>query len=491
MEYTKALETGWKPPVRVRGMTQAECNMIREKWHILVEGVDAPPPISSFKDLKLPADVIEYLRSQGILRPTPIQIQGLPVALSGRDMVGVAFTGSGKTLAFGLPMVMLALQDEVTLPLEPGEGPVGLCLAPSRELATQTFEVVNGFIQALRPPAHPQLRSVLIIGGMDGREQTDPIQRYGVHVAVATPGRLKDHLKRRRMNLDICRYLSLDEADRMVDLGFEDDLREVMSYFKGQRQTLLFSATMPEKINTFARTALVQAVTVNVGRAGAVNLDVIQEIEYVKQEDKLVHLLDSLQKTPPPVMIFSENKADVDSIHEYLLIKGVDAVAVHGGKAQEDRQAAIARFKAGDQDVLIATDVASKGLDFPNIQHVVNFDMPDEIENYVHRIGRTGRAGRTGVATTFINRLTPETTQLDLKHLLQEAKQRIPPALEALDDPMDIAAEVAAISGIKGCAYCGGLGHRVTECPKLNSVNERAAKGARDFFGADGFGGET
>ena len=223
-------------------------------------------------------------------------------------------------------------------------------------------------------------------------------------------------------------------------------------------------ATMPTKIQNFARSALVKPVTVNVGRAGAANLDVIQEVKYVKQEAKIVYLLECLQKTPPPVLVFCENKADVDDIHQYLLLKGVEAVAIHGGKDQEEREYAISSFKAGKNDVLVATDVASKGLDFPDIQHVINYDMPAEIENYVHRIGRTGRCGKTGIAPTFINKNQSETTLLDLKHLLQEAKQRIPPVLAELNDPMEDGDTISTASGVKGCAYCGGLGHRIRDC---------------------------
>lgn len=172
----------------------------------------------------------------------------------------------------------------------------------------------------------------------------------------------------------------------MVDMGFEDDVRNIMSFFKRQRQTLLFSATMPQKIRTFAESALVKPVIVNVGRAGAANLDVIQQVEYVKQEARMVYLLECIQKTAPPVMIFAENKNDVDDIHEYLLLKGIDAVAVHGSKDQEERNFAIHAFKTGKADVLVATDVASKGLDFTGIQHVINYDMPKDIEDYGIRL---------------------------------------------------------------------------------------------------------
>ncbi|XP_028795927.1 DEAD-box ATP-dependent RNA helicase 35-like [Neltuma alba] len=488
--YTEPLPTGWKPPLPIRRMSKKQRDLIRKQWHILVDGEDIPPPIKNFKDMRFPESILNKLKAKGIVQPTPIQVQGLPVILSGRDMIGIAFTGSGKTLVFVLPMIMLALQEEIMMPIVPGEGPFGLIVCPSRELARQTYEVVEQFLMPLRETGYPELRPLLCIGGVDMRSQLEVVKK-GVHIVVATPGRLKDMLAKKKMNLDNCRYLTLDEADRLVDLGFEDDVREVFDHLKAQRQTLLFSATMPTKIQNFARSALVKPVIVNVGRAGAANLDVIQEVEYVKQEAKIVYLLECLQKTPPPVLIFCENKADVDDIHEYLLLKGVGAVAVHGGKDQEEREYAIAAFKSGKKDVLVATDVASKGLDFPDIQHVINYDMPAEIENYVHRIGRTGRCGRTGIATTFINKNQSETTLLDLKHLLQEAKQRIPPVLADLNDPMEDNDEITGKSGVKGCAYCGGLGHRIRDCPKLEHQKSMAiANSRKDYFGGGGYRGE-
>lgn len=492
--YTQVMQTGWKPPLRHRLMAEEEHQRVRDKYYIICEGHHLPPPIPSFEDMKLPPAILRHLKSQGINRPTPIQMQGLPVILSGRDMIGIAFTGSGKTLAFALPLVMMALQEEVRMPLQPGEGPVGLILGPSRELQTQTYDVVRAFASAIREGADRtssvELRTMLAIGGVDMRSQADEVRNTGVHMVVATPGRLKDLLSRRRMNLDICRYICLDEADRMVDLGFEEDIREIMSFFRGQRQMLMFSATMPMKIKAFAESALVDPVTVNVGRAGATNLDIIQEVEYVKEENKLVFLLECLQKSPPPVLIFAENKKDVDLIHQFLLLKGVEAVASHGSKDQEERSWAIEQFKAGKKDVLIATDVASKGLDFQGVQHVINYDMPEEIENYVHRIGRTGRRGKTGLATTFINKNQSESILLDLKHLLQEAKQRVPPVLQALHDPMDELKELEAVSGTKGCVYCGGLGHRIADCPKLRSDTRDAGRKQKDHFGSGGFGAE-
>ena len=492
--------SGWKPRARLRlgpgaARAAAAAASLREANRIMVDGADAPPPVPSFADAKLPRPLLEALAGKGITRPSPIQMQGLPVALSGRDLIGIASTGSGKTLAFGLPLLMAALQEEVRLPLAGGEGPVGLVIAPSRELARQTHQVLEEFAGALAGGggggSFPPLRCMLCTGGVDSRAQGDAVRAGGVHAISATPGRLKDLLSRRRLNLDTCRYLCLDEADRMVDLGFEDDVRAVLSFFRAPRQTVMFSATMPPKIAAFAASALVDPVTVHVGRAGAASLDVIQEVEYVKAEARLPYLLDALQKTAPPVLVFAEGQRDVDDILEFLLMKGVEAVATHGGKDQEDRSAAVDAFKDGRADVLVATDVASKGLDFPDVRHVINFDLPAAIEDYTHRIGRTGRGGKTGVATTFVNRAAGESILLDLKRLLEEAKQRVPPFLAGLDDPDAELQAAAEAAGLKGCAFCGGLGHRITACPKLDAQNRETQRKQKDWFGSGGFGGEV
>lgn len=260
---------------------------------------------------------------------------------------------------------------------------------------------------------------------------------------------------------------------------------------------------MPKKIQNFAKSALVKPVTVNVGRAGAASVNITQEVEYVKPESRIPHLLQSLQKTPPPVLIFAEKKSDVDAIHEYLLMKGVEAVSIHGSKEQEERTWAIDKFKSGEKDVLVATDVASKGLDFPDIQHVINFDMPEDIENYVHRIGRTGRRGQTGFSTTFINRSIEEAILLDLKHLLIEAKQKVPEFLQNLGGEIPIDVDTGEnflqifdkysffnliksfkITEEAGCTYCGGLGHRITNCPKLEAQQSKTASslGRKEFL---------
>uniref|UniRef100_A0A4W3JLY5 Probable ATP-dependent RNA helicase DDX41 n=1 Tax=Callorhinchus milii TaxID=7868 RepID=A0A4W3JLY5_CALMI len=478
--YDDPIKTSWAPPRYIRSMPEARNERVRKKYHILVEGEGLPCPVKHFKEMKFPAAILKGLKKKGILHPTPIQIQGIPTVLAGRDMIGIAFTGSGKTLVFTLPMIMFCLEQEKRLPFSKREGPYGLIICPSRELARQTHGIIDYYCRLLEEDGSPQLRCALCIGGMSVKEQMEVVKR-GVHMMVATPGRLMDLLQKKMVSLDICRYLSLDEADRMIDMGFEEDIRTIFSYFKGQRQTLLFSATMPKKIQNFAKSALVKPITINVGRAGAASLDVIQEVEYVKEEAKMVYLLECLQKTPPPVLIFAEKKADVDAIHEYLLLKGVEAVAIHGGKDQEERTKAIEAFREGNKDVLVATDVASKGLDFPNIQHVINYDMPEEIENYVHRIGRTGRSGKTGIATTFINKACDESVLMDLKALLLEAKQKVPPVLQVLQTGDETMLD---IEGERGCTFCGGLGHRITDCPKLEAMQTKQVSniGRKDYL---------
>ncbi|VVB15676.1 unnamed protein product [Arabis nemorensis] len=417
--YTEPLFTGWKPLLHITRLSNKQRDLIRKQLNIEVNGEDIPPPIKIFKDMKFPRPILDKLKEKGIVQPTPIQAQGLHVVLSGIDMIGIAFTSSGKTMVFVLPIIMIALQEQMRMPIGPGEGPIALIVCPSRELARQTYEVVEEFVAPLVEAEYPRL---LCIGRVDMRSQLEVMKR-GIHIVVATLGRLKDMLAKKKMSLDACRYLTLDEADRLVDLGFEDDIRQVFDHFKSQRQTLFFSATMPTKIQMFATSALVKPVNVKVGRSGATNLDVIQEIEYVKQEAKI-----EWKQWP--------------SMEE---------------KIKKTENMPSLRLKLGKKHVLVATDVASKGLDFPDIQHVINFDMSADIENYVHRIGRTGRCGKTGIATTFINKNQSETTLLDLKHLLQEAKQTIPPILSELNDLMGTAETIAKASGVKGCANYDGI----------------------------------
>ncbi|XP_067941903.1 probable ATP-dependent RNA helicase DDX41 isoform X2 [Watersipora subatra] len=484
IEYTEPIKTGWRAPRYIQERSEEKHAKIREKHCIQTQGEDLPPICQTFQECKFPRSVIHALKKKDILKPSPIQMQGLPTVLSGRDLIGVAYTGSGKTMVFILPIIMFCLEQEKRLPFIANEGPYGMIIVPSRELARQIYEVLQYYCRSLDRDGHGRLRTSLCIGGVNVKEQMDVI-RKGVHIVVCTPGRILDILNKKMMNMDMCRYVVFDEADRMIDMGFEEDVRTIFSFFKGQRQTLLFSATMPKKIQNFALSALVKPITVNVGRAGAASTNVKQIVEFVKPEARIVHILDCLQRTAPPVLIFAEKKRDVDAIHEYLLLKGVEAVATHGDKDQEDRSWAVDQFKSGKKDVLVATDVASKGLDFPGIQHVINFDMPEDIENYVHRIGRTGRSGAKGVSTTFVNQSCDETILLDLKHLLMEAKQFVPDFLRVLESDLTQFED----HGVEaGCSYCGGLGHRIADCPKLEATTSKEARqiGRRDYLASGG-----
>lgn len=225
VKRTESLTTTWTPPRYIAAKTEAENEEVRNKWHILIEGEGCPPPIKSFAEMKVPKCILDALQKNNISRPTPIQVQGIPALLSGRDLVGIAFTGSGKTLTFSLPMVMFALEEELNMPLEGKEGPIGLILCPSRELARQTFEVVQYYCDALKNAGYPEIRAALCIGGESNNSLVEVAQRKGIHCIVATPGRLNDHLNKKRLNMDICKYLVLDEGDRMLDLGFDEEVR--------------------------------------------------------------------------------------------------------------------------------------------------------------------------------------------------------------------------------------------------------------------------
>ena len=465
ISYTETIKTSWRPPSRLVARGEDYFSAIRAKFGILVEGEQIPPPCTTFEQMKLLPSLIKALKKNGISKPSPIQIQAIPVVLSGRDLIGVAHTGSGKTLVFILPILLLTLEQQLIRKFIPEEGPYALVVCPSRELARQSFEIFSLYGKIF------DLKIGLVVGGGNPAEQAKLV-RHGLHIIVATPGRLLDMLRKQSLALYSTRILVLDEADRMIDLGFEEDVRNLFSFFKGQRQSLLFSATMPKKILSFARSALVKPVTVNVGRAGAANARICQQVEYVRQEDKIARLLPTLAKTSPPVLIFAFKKQDVDAILEYLLLKGVAAVAVHADKLQEERTKNIDMFKKREKDVLVATDVASKGLDFQDVQHVINFDMPDDIEDYVHRIGRTARSGKKGMATTFVNKSCSQSLLLDLKHLLLEAGQELPPFLQALESE----------EGEGGCSYCGGLGHRITACPKLDKIQGKKNAAGKDFL---------
>jgi ATP-dependent RNA helicase DDX41 len=270
---------------------------------------------------------------------------------------------------------MISLYEEDREPLKKG-GPFVMIIVSSRELAIQLHEMVNNLIKYLLREQYPLIRSILCIGGVDIKYQVEDIQK-GVHIMIGTPGRVSDLLDKKKFDTELCKYLVLDEADRLLDMGFDEEIKKVLGRFKNVRQKLVFGSTMPKKFQEFIKACLNKPVTINIGNR--YNYNVIQEIEYIRDDSKLLYILTSLQKTPPPAIIFCENKNDVDEVTEYLALKGIDVCSLRGDKDQEERNTAIKEFKAGLRDVLVCTDIVSKGLDFLNIEHVINYDMPKEV----------------------------------------------------------------------------------------------------------------
>ncbi|OAF71331.1 hypothetical protein A3Q56_00910 [Intoshia linei] len=460
----------WKPPIYRQNYSREQILKICDDYGIEIVGNNLITPLTDFYEMQFPYCILEELKSNDIRKPTNIQIITLPNVLSGRDVIATASTGSGKTLAFVLPAVMFSLEQEIALPFHSNEGPMALIICPSRELARQIFNVIENITKVLANVSYPQIKTLLCVGGSPMTDQISILSR-GVHIVVATPGRLTAFIKSRQINMTLCQYVVLDEADRMIDTGFVEEIGTVFKSLPKKRQTILFSATMPKNIEEFALKTLINPLIIKTGRAGSATLRVVQNVEFVLPLDRYTKLLESFEKTKPPVLIFAEKKHEVDKIHQYLLIKSLRVAAIHGGKNQCERDKAIDDFRSKNMDILVATDVASKGLDFKLLNHIINFDMPKEIDIYVHRIGRAGRGKNKGLATTYVNHSCDHTVLLDLKHLLIEAKQKIPDFLIPLE-----ASYISKlfVAGALGCSYCGGLGHRVMDCPKLES--KRALK---------------
>jgi ATP-dependent RNA helicase RhlE len=346
----------------------------------------------SFAALGLSEPLLRALDAAELTVPTPIQAQAIPHLLAGRDALGIAQTGTGKTAAFGLPL----LQHLAALEGRPGpKGVRALILAPTRELAIQIGQSLDGFGRNLR------LRRAVVFGGV-GLEPQVRALAGGVDILVATPGRLADLLKRGALRLDGVRHLVLDEADRMLDMGFVKEVMRIVERLPKERQSLLFSATMPEAIRLLGDRILKNPIRVEV-TPETVAVDRIEQhlfrVEAREKRALLVRLL-----ADPAIrrgVIFTRTKRGADRVAEHLREAGIDCDALHGNKSQGARQKALARFKAGTTRILVATDIAARGIDVADITHVVNFEMPNEPESYVHRIGRTARAGRSGVAISF------------------------------------------------------------------------------------------
>ncbi|MEM6890398.1 MAG: DEAD/DEAH box helicase [Pseudomonadota bacterium] len=348
--------------------------------------------MSDFDMMGLPAVLLERLQTLGIDKPTPIQTQAIPHALRGRDVMGLAQTGTGKTAAFGLPLLaqMLELPGRVA-----SRSIRGLVLAPTRELAQQIAANLRGFSDTT------SLKVQVVVGGQSINTQMRRLER-GADLLIATPGRLLDLLGRRALTLDETVFLVLDEADQMLDMGFIHDLRKIADLLPIERQTMLFSATMPKQMNELAQNYLTRPIRVEVSPPGKAADKVTQEIHFIAKAEKTALLIEMLAKRPGErTLVFARTKHGSDRLMKALVKAGFEAAAIHGNKSQGQRDRALAAFKSGETQVLVATDVAARGLDIPDVKVVYNFDLPNVPDAYVHRIGRTARAGKDGRAIAF------------------------------------------------------------------------------------------
>ncbi|MDO8310467.1 MAG: DEAD/DEAH box helicase [Sideroxyarcus sp.] len=351
----------------------------------------------SFADLKLAPEILKALTESGYTTPTPIQAQAIPLVLEGNDLMAGAQTGTGKTAAFALPMLqkLLPLASSST---SPAKHPVrALILVPTRELAIQVEASVKTYAK------HTHLRSLVVFGGVDIKTQT-PHLKTGVEILVATPGRLLDHIEQKTVQLNLVQMLVLDEADRMLDMGFMPALKRILALLPKKRQSLMFSATFSNEIKKLSEDFLIHPTLVEVARSNASAENITQKVYLVEPGDKhqlLTQLLRGSDATQ--ALVFTKTKLTASRLARQLQREGVSADAIHGDKSQLERMQALDAFKQGKVAVLIATDVAARGLDIDSLPMVINYEIPHAAEDYVHRIGRTGRAGASGTAVSLVS----------------------------------------------------------------------------------------
>ncbi|KAJ5232359.1 hypothetical protein N7468_005315 [Penicillium chermesinum] len=404
-------------------------------------GHEVPEPVNTFTNPPLDDHLISNIKLASYVTPTPVQKYSIPIVMNGRDLMACAQTGSGKTGGFLFPILSQAFQNGPSAVPAQASGqfsygrqrkayPTSLILAPTRELVSQIFDEARKFAY------RSWVRPCVVYGGADIGSQLRQIER-GCDLLVATPGRLVDLIERGRISLVNIKYLVLDEADRMLDMGFEPQIRRIV---EGEdmprvedRQTLMFSATFPRDIQMLARDFLKDYIFLSVGRVGSTSENITQKVEYVEDHDKRSVLLDILHThgTTGLTLIFVETKRMADSLSDFLINQRFPATAIHGDRTQRERERALEFFRNGRCPILVATAVAARGLDIPNVTHVINYDLPTDIDDYVHRIGRTGRAGNTGIATAFFNRGNRGVVR-DLLELLKEAHQEVPSSWRAL-----------------------------------------------------------
>ncbi|CAB3260410.1 unnamed protein product [Arctia plantaginis] len=394
----------------------------RNEHNITVIGDDVPDPYTEIDTCGFPVYIKNFLNEQGFSKPTVIQSQGWPIALSGKNFVGIAQTGTGKTLAYLLPAAVHIKEKKARR----GLGPVVLVLAPTRELARQIEQVAKDFEKLLN------IRCLCIYGGASRSVQAEKL-REGVDILIATPGRLNDFLNSKTTTLNRSTYVVLDEADRMLDMGFEPQIRQALEGVPKERQILMFSATWPKEVRHLARDYLGDFVQVNVGSTElSANHNIKQLVHVCDQEEKMDKFKEIMHEISGDnygkLLIFTNTKRFVDSLANTLQKNGWPAVGIHGDKTQLQRDKIINQFKTGRSRILVATDVAARGLDVDGVTHVVNYDFPNTSEDYIHRIGRTGRQENKGVSHTILTDENARQAQ-SLIEVMKEANQEIPRAL--------------------------------------------------------------
>lgn len=375
----------------------------------------------SFKNLELTQPLLRALEDQGYTTPTPIQKQAIPLVLEGKDLLGVAQTGTGKTAAFGIPLLQILNENK-----QPKKGIRALILTPTRELAIQIEESLSAYGK------YTNLSHTVIFGGVSQVKQVQKLKK-GIDILVATPGRLLDLMNQGYINLRQLEVFVLDEADRMLDMGFIHDVKKVIKVIPAKRQTLFFSATMPEEIQNLANMMLKNPAKVEVTPASSTVDKIQQRIYFTNKPDKrklLLHLLES--NGISSALVFTRTKHGADKVARFLDKAKIKSAAIHGNKSQNSRQNALTNFKNGNLNVLVATDIAARGIDIDELKHVFNFDLPNVPETYVHRIGRTGRAGNEGMAISFC----AAEERKELKDIEKLAAIKIP-VVEEHPYPMD------------------------------------------------------
>jgi len=402
-------------------------------------GDDVPKSIETFADGNLGEIVNENLELCKYTIPTPVQKYAIPIITEHRDLMACAQTGSGKTAAFLLPILSQMYAEgpgdsiKATTNYQRGRRklfPLAVILSPTRELASQIYDEARKFAY------RSHVRPCVVYGGADVGAQMRDLDR-GCHLLVATPGRLADFLKRGKIGFSYIRFVVLDEADRMLDMGFEPQIRDIVEKsdmpVKGKRQTLMFSATFPKDIQMLARDFLDNYIFLAVGRVGSTSTNITQKVIWVDESEKHKFLLDLINATESTslTLIFTETKKGADALDEFLYSRKYKSTSIHGDRTQREREEALLAFRTGEYPILVATAVAARGLDIPNVRHVINFDLPSDIDEYVHRIGRTGRVGNVGLATSFFNDNNRNIVK-DLVDLLSEANQEVPQWLETM-----------------------------------------------------------